>query len=105
MTVKETIEANPNIILQISGSDLLQFAHDIATEVREQAIKDTQNFLCEKLLSGKEAAEMCGVGFSTFWRWVKQGKVPQIKGAGKPRYRLSDIQKLITNDNGQNKSK
>lgn len=99
MSIKETIQSNPNVILQISGSDLLRFAKELATEVREQAIKDTQNFMAEKLLSGKEAAELCGVQFSTFWRWVKQGKVPQMKGAGKPRYRLSDIQKFMTEKN------
>ncbi len=83
--------ANPNMIIQLTAADLRQFAHDVAIEVREQAIKDTQNFMAEKLLSGKEAAEVCHVQFSTFWRWVKQGKIPQIKGAGKPRYRLTDI--------------
>lgn len=96
MNIKNVINENPNVILQISGADLLQFAKELATDIREQAIKDTQNFMAEKLLSGKEAADMCGVKFSTFWRWVKQGKVPQIHGAGKPRYRLSDIQKLMT---------
>lgn len=99
MSIKDTIQSNPNVILQISGSDLLRFAKELATEVREQAIKDTQNFMAEKLLSGKEAAQLCGVQFSTFWRWVKQGKVPQMKGAGKPRYRLSDIQKFMTEKN------
>lgn len=85
-----------NIILQISSNDLLQFAKELAKEIREQAIKDTQDFLCEKLLSGKEAAKMCGVSFSTFWRWTQQGKIPKIEGAGKPRYRLSDIQKIMS---------
>lgn len=99
MSIKETIQSNPNVILQISGSDLLRFAKELAAEVREQAIKDTQNFMAEKLLSGKEAAELCGVQFSTFWRWVKQGKVPQMKGTGNPRYRLSDIQKFMTEKN------
>lgn len=97
MEVKQIIQSNPNVIIQMTAADLKQFALDVAKEAREQAIKDTRNFMAEKLLSGKEAAEMCGVQFSTFWRWVKQGKVPQMKGAGKPRYRLSDVQKMMTN--------
>lgn len=96
MNIKETVDNTPNIIIQMTIADLKQFAHDVATEVREQAIKDTQNFMAEKLLSGKEAAELCGVQFSTFWRWVKQGKITPIRGAGKPRYRLSDIKKIMT---------
>lgn len=93
--LNEIIRDNPNIIIQVTGADLLQFAKNVAKEVRQQAIKDTQDFMSEKLLSGKEAAKLCGVGFTTFWRWVRDGKVTQVKGAGKPRYRLSDIQKLM----------
>lgn len=85
MNVKETIESQPNVIIQLTAADLKQYALDVAREAREQAIKDTQNFMAEKLLSGKEASELCGVQFSTFWRWVKAGKIPQMKGAGKPR--------------------
>ena len=96
MSIKETIQSNPGVILQVSGADLLQFAKEIADEVREQAIKDTHNFMAERLLSGKEAAKLCGVQYTTFWRWVKNGKIPQMKGAGNPRYRLSDIQKMMT---------
>ena len=96
MSIKETIQSNPNVILQISGTDLLEFAKELANDVREQAIKDTRNFTAERLLSGTEAAKLCGVQYTTFWRWVKNGKIPQMKGAGNPRYRLSDIQKMMT---------
>lgn len=30
-----------------------------------------------QVLRTKEAASFIGVGVSTFWRWVKEGKVPQ----------------------------
>lgn len=102
MNVKETIESQPNVIIQLTAADLKQYALEVAAEARRLAIKDTQNFMAEKLLSGKEAAEMCGVQFSTFWRWVKQGKIPQMKGAGNPRYRLSDIQKLMMRGKNSN---
>ena len=96
MNIMDAIQNNPNVILQISGTDLLEFAKELANDVREQAIKDTHNFMAERLLSGKEAAKLCGVQYTTFWRWVKNGKIPQMKGAGNPRYRLSDIQKMMT---------
>lgn len=97
MNIMDAIQNNPNVILQISGTDLLEFAKELANDVREQAIKDTRNFMAERLLSGKEAAKLCGVQYTTFWRWVKSGKIPQMKGAGNPRYRLSDIQKAMAN--------
>lgn len=99
MNIKETIQSNTTIILQVSGADLLAFAHELATEVREQAIKDAKNFAADKLLSGKEAAAFCGVQFCTFWRWVKQGRIIPLRGAGNPRYRLSDIQLMMAKQN------
>ncbi len=33
--------------------------------------------LTPKVLRAKDAASFIGIGVSTFWRWVKDGKIPE----------------------------
>lgn len=30
-----------------------------------------------QILRAKQAADFVGIGLSTFWRWVKEGRLPQ----------------------------
>jgi len=58
----------------------------------------------EKLLvPAVEAAKMLSMGRSTFWNKVKLKQLPQpVKIAGITRWRVSDLQRLVSMDSQSN---
>lgn len=47
------------------------------------------------LVPAAEAAKMLSMGESTFWQYVKAGKLPQpIKIGGMTRWRVADLQRV-----------
>ena len=48
------------------------------------------------LLRVNQVAEMLGIGRSTVWRWVKEGKMPKpIKWQGVTAWRVKDLEEFI----------
>lgn len=52
----------------------------------------------ERFLAPAEASKMLSVDESTLWRWRKQEYFKPIYIGAKPRYRLSDIKKLLSGE-------
>lgn len=46
-----------------------------------------------KVLRAKEASQYVGIGVSTFWRWVQEGKIPQGRKIS-PRCTLWKVEDL-----------
>jgi hypothetical protein len=83
-----------NIILSpVAVSDLV---HMIATEVQSRL--NPQSSPPDSLVSPKETSALLGVDLSTLYRWDKLGYLTKLKIGGKSRYRMSDIQKLMSHE-------
>ncbi|MBU2942937.1 helix-turn-helix domain-containing protein [Shimia thalassica] len=49
-----------------------------------------------KLLTDRQTAEQLGIGRSTLWRWLSQGKAPKpVRLNGVTRWRAEDILQFI----------
>ena len=90
-------EVAQNLKLEVSGTDLLTFAEEVATktakEVRE-AIKEESK--PDELLTRQQVAEMLGVTLTTLFHWNNKGILPTIKIGNKVRYRRSDVEKALS---------
>ena len=83
-----------NVILSsVSIPDLVDM---IADQVQRRLLPQPTD--PDRLLSPKETGVMLGIDLSTLYRWDKLGYLTKIKIGGKVRYRLSDIQKLLSNE-------
>ena len=56
-----------------------------------------QNIKDRNLVRAREAAAFLSIGVSTFWKWVKEGKLPKgIRlGAGTTVWKVADLEEFI----------
>ena len=88
----------PNAILQITASDLCEFANQLinsATEVARLQIQKAD--ISKELLTIDEVAEMLKVSKMTLHRWDKNGVLKKIEVGGHRRYRRSDVEAVTLN--------
>ena len=88
----------PNAILQITASDLCEFANQLinsATEVARLQIQRAD--ISKELLTIDEVAEMLKVSKMTLHRWDKNGVLKKIEVGGHRRYRRSDVEDVTLN--------
>ena len=96
----EILNQNPelakNITLQMSGTDLVTFANELANQTASQTEKRLLALNKEdQLLTRSQVSEKLCVTLSTLWRWEKQNVLTPIRIGSKVRYRLSDVEKAI----------
>ena len=88
----------PNAILQITASDLCEFANQLinsATEVARLQIQRAD--ISKELLTIDEVAAMLKVSKMTLHRWDKNGVLKKIEVGGHRRYRRSDVEAVTLN--------
>lgn len=88
----------PNAILQITASDLCEFANQLinsATEVARLQIQKAD--ISKELLTIDEVAAMLKVSKMTLHRWDKNGVLKKIEVGGHRRYRRSDVEAVTLN--------
>ena len=90
----------PGAIFQISAGDLCEFAQQLLSQAAEVARLQTQRAdLSYELLTIDEVATMLKVSKMTLYRWDKDGTLTKIEVGSKRRYRRSDVEALINNQN------
>lgn len=95
MDLIKTLESNPNVIIQVRLSDLIEANQTLIDKTRkdlEQMITDSN---AETYPSREKVMQMLEVSNATLWRWDKQGYLKPVNIGGKRRYRMSDIKKIL----------
>ncbi len=49
----------------------------------------------EKMVTGKELADLLGISFWAIWKWTKEGEIPFIRVRKRIFYRVSTIEKWL----------
>ena len=80
-----------NIQFVISASELKEALTSWYAEIR-RAEKAQEE---ERYLTSKEVSDLLKVNRSTLWKWNKSGYLTAIKTGSKPRYKLSDVKKIM----------
>ena len=87
-------DAPGSIRLEVSGEDLIDRAkEELAAQVAE-ARK-------ERYLTKEQVKELCDVCDATLWHWNRKGYLKAVKVGNKVRYRTSDIQRILGEQDGK----
>ena len=101
--IMDIADKHPNTILQISAGDLCAFAHQLIQSAMEISRLQSKQAVENDLLTIDEVAALLKVSKMTLWRWSKSGRLKKVDIGGVPRYRRSDIENLLNNnDNASN---
>lgn len=93
MNIADLINSNANIAITVNLVDLKEWALSLIGEA--QAAKQKKE---ETYLTADETASRIPCDKSTLWRWNKTGYLKSVKIGNKVRYRLSDIEKLLSKE-------
>lgn len=81
-----------NRLFAISLDDLRAVIHEeVLAAMAEYFRKPTE----EEFLTIEQAAKILNVDRSTLWHWDKEGYLKKIHIGGKPRYKKSDIDRIL----------
>lgn len=63
-----------------------------------------QNKQVLNVLRAKEASAYLGIGESTFWRWVKENKIPKGKSLSKrvTVWKVADLDRVLNGGEAEN---
>ena len=101
--IMDIADKHPNTILQISAGDLCDFAHQLLQTAMEVSRLQSKKAVENDLLTIDEVVALLKVSKMTLWRWSKSGRLKKVDIGGVPRYRRSDIEILLNNnDNASN---
>lgn len=96
MNIEDIINSNHKVNITITASDLREFMRELFEEFRATANTQTQKE-DDELLTEQEVRELLGVSHSTLWKWAKLDILPRIELGGMRRWRMSDVNKLLSN--------
>ena len=103
--IMEIADKHPNTILQISARDLCDFAHQLIQSAMEIIRLQSRNATANDLLTIVDVAKLLKVSKMTLWRWSKSGRLKKVDIGGVPRYRRSDIENLLNNNDNVSNSR
>lgn len=95
MDITKLIESGQNISVTVTAKDLKQFADTIITEACSKLERSLVEDRTESLMTIDQVAVKLGVSRMTLYRWDKSNYLRTIEVGGEKRYRLSDINKII----------
>lgn len=91
MNAIKMLNEGANIQFVISASELKEALTSWYAEIR-RAEKAQEE---ERYLTIQEVSDLLKVNRSTLWKWNKSGYLTAIKTGSKPRYKLSDVKKIM----------
>lgn len=91
----EVAEKFPDLTVSISIKDLIAANRHLIQETREELERDLSRSRKEVFLTKGKVMEMLDVSSSTLWRWQKVGYLVPVSVGGSNRFRLSDINRII----------
>lgn len=98
ITMLQQTTPQPNQIVQlvVGRDDLEEILNGIVDSRMAQFFESKkQEAKSDVLLTPKEVAEILGVNLTTLWRWNNEGYLTKVYIGDKPRYRQSDIDRIL----------
>ena len=82
--------------LVIGKDDLVEIINGIVDAQMQRFFdRKKQEAEGDTFLTPKEVAELLGVNLTTLWRWHNEGYLVKVYIGNKPRYRQSDIDRIL----------
>jgi predicted DNA-binding transcriptional regulator AlpA len=94
-------DAPGSIRLEVSGEDLLAFSKSLIDRAKEELATQVAEARKERYLTKEQVKELCGICDATLWHWNRKGYLKAVKVGNKVRYRTSDIQRILGEQDGK----
>lgn len=94
-------DAPGSIRLEVSGEDLLAFSKSLIDRAKEELATQVAKARKERYLTKEQVKELCGICDATLWHWNRKGYLKAVKVGNKVRYRTSDIQRILGEQDGK----
>ena len=91
----------PDMIVSISVGDLVKANKELIDETVKSLERQLTDANTETYPSADKVAEMLDVSRPTLWRWEKIGYLVPIRVGGKVRYKMSDVKRIIEEQDGE----
>lgn len=85
----------PGTIVSITAGDLLKANSQLVSDVKRELTEEIERKNSETLLTPKMVGDKFKVDPSTLWRWKKRGYLVPINVGGQLRYKSSDVEKIL----------
>lgn len=96
-TIKNMLASDSAATVQLTAGDLLDFAHAMAEEMKEELKDIIVNSGLDEKVTVKEAMAMLHKGRKTLWRWNKSGVLKVHKEGRSVYYRKADVLDILQN--------
>lgn len=93
--LKMNPELAQSVKLEVTGADLLAFGQAIHRLASEERTPDTT----EEYLTPQQFADILQISLVTLWSWDKKQITRPLRIGTQKRYRKSDIEKILINEN------
>ena len=94
-------DAPGSIRLEVSGEDLLASSKSLIDRAKEELATQVAEARKERYLTKEQVKELCGICDATLWHWNRKGYLKAVKVGNKVRYRTSDIQRILGEQDGK----
>lgn len=85
------MQENQTILIPVPADEFRAIRQELQ-EIKQMMLRPED----DPVLTSQEVMDLLRIkNYSTLWRWEKDGKIKRIDVDGHPRYRRSDIVKLI----------
>lgn len=90
------IQPTQNIQYVIGKDDLENIICELVdTQMSRFFDRKKQEAEADHLITPRDASEQLGVNLTTLWRWHREGYLVKVYIGDKPRYRQSDIDRVL----------
>ena len=91
-----TPQQNPVVQYVVGRDDLEEILNGIVDSRMAQFFERKKAEAAEdRLLTPKEVTGILGVNLTTLWRWHREGYLTKVYIGDKPRYKQSDIDRIL----------
>lgn len=91
MDIKELLNQDADVSLNIKASDLQEFFVKLKSEKQSQAYPENK----PKLYTRAQVAELLNVSYPTLWRWVKNGRIERKKIGNRVYFTQAEVSRLV----------
>ena len=99
MNLNEIIKTGSNFTVSIGINELREWHNEVIEDTRRKLEAVVISDKAESYLTPKQVSEMLGVNLSTLWRYAKRKYLVPIEVAGKRKYKMSEIKKILSGGN------
>jgi predicted DNA-binding transcriptional regulator AlpA len=89
-------DGRSNIVIQVNGQDLLDFADALLKRATDNAMKSLEKKNDKEYLTKKEVMSLLKVCGTTLWIWNRDNYLKPVKIGRRVLYRKCDVDDLLT---------